>query len=346
MLTTEDFRFELPEGSIATAPVEPKDQSRLMQVLGPGDFQDRHFYDLPDLLEPGSLLVLNDAKVIPARLLGQRKTGAAIEALLLEEFGPGRWSALIKKAAKLKPGEELEFFSGKLKAIFEGRGPEGEGRLAFIEPERLLERLEAHAQAPIPPYIHKARGGEADPAADKAAYQTIFAKNYGAVAAPTAGLHMTERVLEKLKQRGVELAYVTLNVGLGTFEPVRVSHLGQHKMHRETFEISEAAAVQINGAKAQNRPVVALGTTSLRALEAAAVKGRVEPGRRSTDIFIYPPYSFQIAERLVTNFHLPESTLLMLVSAFAGRELVLEAYQTAIQRGYRFYSYGDAMLLG
>ncbi|MDT8447770.1 MAG: tRNA preQ1(34) S-adenosylmethionine ribosyltransferase-isomerase QueA [bacterium] len=346
MAKLEDFNFDLPEDRIAIRPEEPKDASRLMACRAGGVFEDWRFFDLPQLLEPGSLLVVNDAKVIPARLLGSRKSGAALEALLLKELSPGRWAALLKKAAKIKPGEELDFFGGVLRAIFEGRTAEGESILIFQQPELLFERLEAHAQAPIPPYIHKARKTQVDPAVDRAAYQTVFARQYGAVAAPTAGLHMTQRVLAALHERQVELCPVTLDVGLGTFEPVRVQDLTEHVMHQETFEISETAALKINQAKAEGRPVVALGTTSLRTLEAAAEAGRVVPGRRATRIFIYPPYQFQIATRLVTNFHLPQSTLLMLVSAFAGRELIMEAYRTAIERRYRFYSYGDAMLLG
>jgi len=344
----EDFDFELPQSSIATAPAEPRDQSRLMRVTPlTGELVDHRFVDLLDLLEPNSLLVLNDAKVIPARLIGNRHSGAAIEALLLKEISPGRWAAKLKKAAKMKPGETLEFSDGQLLADFGGRLPQGESILEFHHPETLFADLEKHAHPPLPPYILKAREGEEEVFEhDRSSYQTLFAKNYGAVAAPTAGLHMTQSLLDQLTKKGIELAFVTLNVGLGTFEPIRVSDLDQHKMHQESFTVSEEAAAQINRAKSQGRKVVALGTTSLRTLESAVEKGQMVPGFQETKLFIRPPYQFQVVDQLITNFHLPKSTLLMLVSAFAGYEVIQKAYKEAVLRDYRFFSYGDAMLLG
>jgi len=344
----EDFDFTLPPELIATKPAEPRDQSRLLRVEpGTGELVDYRFTDLVDLLEPNSLLVLNDAKVIPARLMGQRKSGAAIEALLLKELAPGRWSAKVKKAAKLKIGETLEFSGQSLLADFAGRLPQGESVLEFHHPETLFEDLEKYAHPPLPPYILKAREGEPQPfAQDQNSYQTLFAKNYGAVAAPTAGLHMTESLLGQLTGKGIELAFVTLNVGLGTFEPIRVTDLDEHQMHQESFRVSEEAANQINRAKEQGRKVVALGTTSLRTLESAVEDGQVVPGFQETQLFVRPPYDFQVVDQLITNFHLPKSTLLMLVSAFAGYDVMQKAYQEAITREYRFFSYGDAMLLG
>ena len=348
MVQLDDFDYTLPPGCIATEPAEPRDRSRLLRVSPQdGSLVDHHFYDLPGLLEPGSLLVFNNAKVIPARLIGRRRTGTALEALLIKELAPGRWAAKIKKAAKLKEGETLEFADGNLTATYQGRYAEGDGILEFSAPDTLFADLERFAHPPLPPYILKARGtASASVQQDRASYQTLFAKNYGSVAAPTAGLHMTQAVLDQIQARGIELAYVTLHVGLGTFEPVRVQELSQHDMHQESFEVSQKAAQQINQAKAQGRKIVALGTTSLRTLESAAKEGQIQAGRQNTQLFIYPPYQFQIVDQLVTNFHLPKSTLLMLVSAFVGREKILTAYQEALIRGYRFFSYGDAMLLG
>ena len=348
MYRLEDFDYTLPEGHIATQPTQPRDHSRLMRLTPPEyGITDHHFYDLPRLLAPDSLLVLNNAKVIPARLMGKRRSGASIEVLLTKELSPGLWSAKIKKVAKLKIDEILEFGAGKLSAQYKGRHAEGEGTLEFADPNTLINSLEQYGHPPLPPYILKARLAQ-DPQAfdDKTSYQTLFAEKYGAVAAPTAGLHMTSAVFEQIQNQGIELAYVTLNVGLGTFEPIRTSDFSQHKMHQETYEITSVAAQQINEAKRQGRNIVALGTTSLRVLESAVRQGQVLAGKGESSLFIYPPYQFQIVDQLVTNFHLPKSTLLMLVSAFMGRDVTLSAYQNAITKGYRFFSYGDAMLLG
>ncbi|OGG95050.1 MAG: tRNA preQ1(34) S-adenosylmethionine ribosyltransferase-isomerase QueA [Candidatus Lambdaproteobacteria bacterium RIFOXYD2_FULL_50_16] len=341
-----DFDFVLPNELIATKPLAERDQSKLMTVPKTGDFLDYQFCDLPHLLEPGSLLVINDAKVLPARLLGQRQTGAQLEALLLEEILPGRWVALVKKAGRLKPGEDIAFAGGAIGARYLGRDAKDRPILEFFNPETLLRDLETYGLAPLPPYIHQARGVEGDREEDLAQYQTQFAKHYGAVAAPTAGLHMTERLLVSLKKQEIELVPVTLMVGPGTFEPVRVTQIKEHQMHAEGFNVPEDSAKKINQAKAQKRPIVALGTTSLRVLEAAAKQGQVEAGGGRTNIFIYPGYQFKMVDRMVTNFHLPKSTLLMLVAALAGRERILAAYQEALKRQYRFYSFGDAMLIG
>ena len=343
-----EFDYPLPEGAIATSPAEPRDHSRLMRLPpGSGEPLDFYFYDLPDLLSPGSLLVVNDAQVIPARIIGRRASGGAIEALLVRELSPGRWTVKIKKAAKLKPGEMLEFGFGRILARFEGRFEEADGILAFASPQTLFDDLEAQGYAPLPPYLLKARGqAEFAPEEDKKSYQTIFAKTKGAVAAPTAGLHMTQPVLAGLQQRQIEVVPLNLQVGLGTFEPVRVEEVSEHRMHLERVNIPEATALAVNQAKAEGRKIVALGTTSLRAIESGMQGGELVPGARETGIFIYPPYRFQGVDQLITNFHQPKSTLLMLVCAFAGQERVLKAYKQALDRGYRFFSYGDAMLLG
>ena len=341
-----DFDFELPQELIATEPLSERDQSKLLLVPPEGPLTDWRFADLPDLLAPGSLLVVNDAKVLPARLLGERKSGAKLEALLVEELGPGKWAAMVKRAAKLKEGEQVLFAGGAIKAHYLGRDPEGKPILEFEQPETLTKDLEAHGLAPLPPYIHKARTTEGDREKDLDTYQTKFAKNYGAVAAPTAGLHVTEDFLARLKEKDIGLAPVTLMVGPGTFEPVRVDNVLEHQMHSEAYQVTAESAAAINQAKAEGRPIVALGTTSLRVLESACVEGKLVPGAGDTDIFIYPGYQFKMVDRLVTNFHLPQSTLMMLVAAFSGTERILAAYNEAVKRRYRFYSFGDAMLLG
>jgi S-adenosylmethionine:tRNA ribosyltransferase-isomerase len=341
-----DFDYHLPPGRIATRPVEPRDEARLLVVRrGGGPLEDRVFRDLPDLLDPGDLLVVNDTRVIPARLVGRRVgTGGEVEVFLLrpeEDRGEEgrRWRALLGPARRMRPGVRIAFEGAQCEVVAEHEG--GERSVVFAGEEPVLSIAERVGAVPLPPYMQR----EAD-AADRDAYQTVFARVPGAVAAPTAGLHLTDALLARLSARGIGLATVTLHVGPGTFRPVTVDDVSQHRMDAEPYVLPAAAADAIAAAKAAGRRVVAVGTTSTRTLEAvAAAHGRVVAGSGSTDLFIRPGHVFRAVDALVTNFHLPRSTLLMLVSAFAGRERVLEAYAHAVASGYRFYSYGDAMLI-
>ncbi len=343
----QDFSYRLPQELIALEPHSPRDESRLLWVQKHLDsFADHSFLDLPRLLPANSLIIANNTKVIPARLQGNRASGGQIEALLVQETASRTWTCKVKNSSRLKIGEKIFFSKGALEATLLEKNPKGLCLLRFGGEKDLFELFEALGHPPLPPYILAARGEKAAQETDKKHYQTLFAESYGAVAAPTAGLHFTERAKNLMEEAGHEFLEITLHVGLGTFEPLRADDLTQHQMHSEEYEISVAAASKINQAKSQGRPILAVGTTSLRALEASASRGRVTAGRKSTDIFIYPPYEFQIPSHLLTNFHLPESTLLMLVAAFAGKEKILHAYQQAIEKKYRFYSYGDCMLIG
>ena len=340
------FDFELPGALIARRPATPRGSARLL-VVGDG-LRDRRFSDLPDLLTPGDVLVLNDTRVIPARLAGVREAerGAAkVEVTLLRELVPtedgGEWAALARPAKRLRAGDTVRF-GGAFSATVAARAAGGEVRLSFALPRAgVLAALDDHGRMPIPPYL-----GRAADARDATDYQTVFARRPGAVAAPTASLHVTGELLSRLRGRGVELARVTLHVGAGTFRPVAVADTDDHEMEAEWGEVPQAAASLIDRRRAEGGRVVALGTTSLRLLESAArADGRIEPGAGDTDLFIAPGYRFRAVDALVTNFHLPRSTLFMLVSAFAGRERMLAAYRHAMGAGYRFYSYGDACLL-
>ncbi|HVS19649.1 MAG TPA: tRNA preQ1(34) S-adenosylmethionine ribosyltransferase-isomerase QueA, partial [Planctomycetota bacterium] len=307
--------------------------------------------ELAEVLEPGDLLGVNDTRVRSARLLGRRASGGAVELLLLEREPGGRWRSLVKPAGRLGPGERLELEGGALAARLVERARGADGALAPEwwltlegdgDPEALIER---HGRMPLPPYILRARGETPDEPGDRDAYQTVFARAPGAVAAPTAGLHFTPELLAALAARGVERAHVTLHVGLGTFQPVAVEDTDAHRMHSERYELSEATARAVEAARARGGRVVAVGTTSVRVLESCADdEGRLRPGSGDTALFLVPGARFRVVDALLTNFHLPRSTLLMLVSAFAGRERVLRLYAEAIERGYRFYSYGDAQL--
>ena len=346
-MRTDDFDYALPEACIAQAPLPERDASRLMW-LPRGAHPPRHhrFRDLPNLLSPGDLLVLNDARVVPARVRGHKaETGGAVEALLIEVAEGHTWRAMCRTSKPLRPGQRLDF--GEVSARVDAREEDGFVRLDFeAPPEAVLAWLEAGAgEMPLPPYIR--RGGNAAPVDDRDRYQTVYARVPGAVAAPTAGLHFTERVFRALEMRGVERTAVTLYVGPGTFLPVRAERVEDHVMHTERYEVPEEAARAIGAARARGGRVIAVGTTALRTLEAAfdAQTGTVRAGPGRTDLFIRPGYRFRVVDGLVTNFHLPKSTLLMLVSALAGRERILAAYQEAIEAGYRFYSYGDAMLI-
>ena len=342
------FDFELPDELIARRPAAPRGSARLLVVDDDGP-RDRRFLDLPDLLAPGDVLVLNDTRVIPGRLAGVREAErgtAKIEATLLRELAStengGEWAALVRPAKRLRAGDSVRFGGGALSAKVVERIPGGEARLSFALPrDEMLAALDAHGRMPIPPYL-----GRAADARDAADYQTVFARRPGAAAAPTASLHMTGELMSRLRERGVELAYVTLHVGAGTFRPVAAVDTDDHEMEAEWGEIPRAAASLIERRRSEGGRVAALGTTSLRLLESAARDdGRIEPRAGDTDLFIAPGYRFKAVDVLVTNFHLPRSTLFMLVSAFAGRERMLEAYRRAMGAGYRFYSYGDACFL-
>ena len=335
------FDFELPQDRIATHPARPRDSARLLDLTG-GGTTDRIVSELPDILRPVDLLVSNDTRVIPARLRGKRGE-AGIEVTLHKREGPDSWLAFAKPAKKLRPDDRI-VFSDSFSAEVAAKGEAGEVTLRFdAAGAALMAALHAHGEMPLPPYIRRTGNDGSDDATD---YQTIFAGPEGAVAAPTAGLHFTPELLARLDARGVRRTTITLHVGAGTFLPVKVDDTDDHKMHTEWFDIPESAARAIAETRAAVGRVVAIGTTSLRTLEAAArADGSVPAGSAETALFITPGYRFKAADLLMTNFHLPRSTLLMLVSAFAGRERMLDAYAHAIAEGYRFYSYGDASLL-
>jgi S-adenosylmethionine:tRNA ribosyltransferase-isomerase len=339
-MNLSEFDFVLPPEAIAQRPARPRDAARLLEVGR--TFVDRDVGSLPSLLEAGDVIVLNDTRVIPARLVGHRGM-VTIELTLLEELAPGRWRALAKRARRLRPGHRLDFapdFSAEVAAKGEG----GEVTLAFDRAGGELEAaLESFGTAPLPPYIRRREPFDGDDLED---YQTVYARKPGAVAAPTAGLHFTEALLAKLEARGVHRTMVTLHVGAGTFLPVKTESIADHVLHRERGEIDAAAAEVVNDARSSGKRIVAVGTTTLRLLEtAAAADGRLKPFAGDTSLFITPGYQFRTAELLLTNFHLPRSTLFMLVCAFAGTARMREAYAHAVNAGYRFYSYGDCCLL-
>ncbi|MCR4725749.1 MAG: tRNA preQ1(34) S-adenosylmethionine ribosyltransferase-isomerase QueA [Clostridia bacterium] len=339
-MKTRDFYYDLPEELIAQHPTEPRDSSRLLVIdRKTGELSDKHFYDVIDYLKAGDVLVVNNTKVIPARLLGHRKgcTGE-VEFLLLKRVDYTHWKCLVRPGKKLQIGSEVEF-SSELSAVVTDRGDEGE-RVVEFRFDGVFEDILARVGAmPLPPYIK-------EKLEDGSKYQTVYSKIDGSAAAPTAGLHFTKELLEKIRAKGVKIVEILLHVGLSTFRPVKAENIEDHKMHEEYYEISEEAAKEINAAKREGRRVFSVGTTSVRTLESAAVeKGVVAAGSGNTHIFIYPPYEFKIVDCLITNFHLPESTLLMLVSAFMGREAALAAYKHAVDERYRFFSFGDACLI-
>ncbi|MBE3589361.1 MAG: tRNA preQ1(34) S-adenosylmethionine ribosyltransferase-isomerase QueA [Firmicutes bacterium] len=339
-MRVEDFDYELPEELIAQEPLPDRDASRLM-VLRRATQEIEHcrFYQLPEILAPGDLLVLNDTRVLPARLTGRRATGGAAEILLLHPEGEsGRWRALARPFRRLRAGETLSFEGGLVATIVD-KAEEGEVVVQLDAPGGWKRALQAAGQVPLPPYIRKTLK-------DPERYQTVYAREEGSAAAPTAGLHFTPRLLEELGRRGVETACLTLHVGLGTFRPVSAERVEQHRMHAEWYRLPPETAAAVERARARGGRVVAVGTTVCRTLETRATDdGRVEPGSGWTDLFIYPGFRFRAVDALITNFHLPKSTLIMLVSAFAGREFVLEGYRRAVESRYRFYSFGDAMLI-
>ena len=340
-LKKKDFYFDLPQELIAQDPLEDRSSSRLLMLdKDTGAVSHHVFREIVDYLNPGDCLVLNNTKVIPARLLGEREgTGAHVEVLLLKRREGDVWETLVKPGKKCKPGTRLSFGGGLLKAEVLETVEEG-NRLIHFEYEGIWEEvLDRLGEMPLPPYItHKLQ--------DKNRYQTVYAKYEGSAAAPTAGLHFTRELLEQIEAKGVYIAYVTLHVGLGTFRPVKEDNVLEHHMHSEFYQVTEEAAKKINHSKKAGGRIICVGTTSCRTIESAAdEQGVVHPGSDNTEIFIYPGYQFKVLDALITNFHLPESTLVMLVSALAGRENVLNAYEEAIRERYRFFSFGDAMFI-
>lgn len=339
-LSTSDYYFDLPQELIAQDPMEKRDECRLLVVdKETGETSHHTFNEIINYIEPGDCLVLNNTKVIPARLLGQKEeTGAAVEILLLKRKEADVWETLVKPGKKLRPGARVTFGDGILKAEILDIVDEGNRLVKFYYDGIWEEVLDKLGEMPLPPYItHKLQ--------DKNMYQTVYAKYEGSAAAPTAGLHFTEDLLQKIQEKGVDLAYVTLHVGLGTFRPVKVDNVKEHHMHTEWYQVTQEAADKINRAKESGHRVICVGTTSCRTIESAADEnGRLSACSGDTSIFIYPGYKFKVMDNLITNFHLPESTLVMLVAALAGREHVLAAYEEAIKEKYRFFSFGDACL--
>lgn len=336
-----DFYFDLPQDLIAQTPLERRDGSRLLCLdKVTGAMEHRHFYDLPEYLRPGDCLVMNDSRVLPARLMGHRVPGGGVcEVLLLTDKGDGVWECLVRPGRKLRPGAEISFGNGELTATVEAEIEGGNRLVRFHYDGIFLEVLERLGEMPLPPYIK-------EKLADAERYQTVYSRELGSAAAPTAGLHFTRELLDKIAAQGVKLAYVTLHVGLGTFRPVKEDDVLDHEMHSEFCMVPEETARIITETKRAGGRVISVGTTSCRTLESFAnPDGTMDPRSGWTNIFIYPGYKFKCIDALVTNFHLPESTLIMLVSALAGRENILNAYRTAVEERYRFFSFGDAMFI-
>ena len=340
-MKVEDFDYYLPEELIAQTPLVKRDESRLLVLdKETGEVEHKKFYDIIDYLNPGDTLVLNDTKVLPARLIGTKEeTGAVIEILLLKNIEGDKWECLVKPARRIKEGTIVSFGDGKLKAKCCGVFDAGIRHFELIYSGILMEILEELGTMPLPPYIH-------EKLEDQSLYQTVYAKEVGSAAAPTAGLHFTEELLEKIKDKGINIAYVTLHVGLGTFRPVSVENIEEHEMHSEFYSMSASVAKLLNETKKSGHNIVAVGTTSTRTLETIATKyGEFRECNGWTNIFIYPGYEFKGINKLITNFHLPKSTLVMLVSALAGRENILNVYKIAVDDKYRFFSFGDAMFI-
>ena len=339
-MKTHDFWYDLPEELIAQTPLEKRDTSRLLVMnRKTGQIKHQHFYDIIDYLKPGDCLVMNDSRVLPARLLGHRPTGGAVELLLLRDLGDKKWECLAKPGRKLQAGQEVVFGNGELTATVVAVQDDGNRVVEFHYEGIFLEVLEQLGKMPLPPYI-KAE------LQDQERYQTVYSKNVGSAAAPTAGLHFTNDLLEKIRTKGIKTAFVTLHVGLGTFRPVKAEEISEHHMHSELCMITEETARILNETKREGGRVICVGTTSCRTLESLVNEdGSFEEKAKWTEIFIFPGYTFKAMDGLITNFHLPESTLVMLVSAFAGREHVLSAYEEAVKERYRFFSFGDAMTI-
>lgn len=347
-MNISEFDYELPEELIAQMPADKRENSKML-VLNRADktIEHKHFFDITDYIDDNCVLVLNNTKVLPARLYGKKEeTGAKIEVLLLEPKENNQWSCLIKPSKRVKENTIITISEDlKIKTI-QKLEDAGEWLIELQYNGDLFDILHKVGNIPLPPYIERKLQSEEIKQFDKERYQTVYAKDEGSVAAPTAGLHFTKEILNKLKEKGVELIYVTLNVGMGTFRPVKCENILDHKMHSETFEITKDAADRINAAKQQGKKIIAVGTTTVRTLETAYQKyGCIKACHDHSELFIYPPYEFKVVDELITNFHLPKSTLLMLVSALAGKDFIFKAYQEAIKNKYRFFSYGDCMFI-
>lgn len=339
-MKTSDFYYNLPQRLIAQIPVEPRDHSRLMVLDRKNkEISHRHFYDILEYLNEGDLLVVNNSRVLPARLYGKKAdTGINMELLLLEQKGPMLWETLVKPGRRCKQGAEFIFGDGLLRGKVKEVLEDGNRLIEFSCKGNFFTALDQIGQMPLPPYI-------TEKLQDKERYQTVYSKEIGSAAAPTAGLHFTNELMNRIRQKGIRIAEVTLHVGLGTFRPVKVDDVTKHKMHSEHYEISEETAELIRKTKANGKRIIAVGTTSCRTLESVASRGEVKACEGYTDIFIYPGYQFKVLDGLITNFHLPESTLIMLVSAFAGYDFTMNAYLKAVKEEYRFFSFGDAMAI-
>ena len=339
-MNKSDFDFYLPEELIAQTPLEKRDTSRLLHLdKQTGEIEHKHFYDIKQYLHEGDCLVLNDSRVLPARLIGARPTGGTVELVLLKDLGDNRWECLSRPGRKTKPGQELVFGNGELTAVVEEVTLGGNRIVKFSYEGIFLEILERLGKMPLPPYIK-------EELQDSERYQTVYSKELGSAAAPTAGLHFTKELLAEIADMGVKICYVTLHVGLGTFRPVKANKMEDHEMHSEFCIVPEETAETVNVVKRAGGRVIAVGTTSCRTLESFTTEdGTLQATSGGTNIFIYPGYKFKCIDALITNFHLPESTLIMLVSALAGRENILNAYNTAVKERYRFFSFGDAMMI-
>ena len=341
-MKTSDFYYDLPEELIAQTPLEPRDSSRLLVLdKNSGNIEHKHFYDIIDYLNEGDLLVINDSRVLPARIFGIKdETGARVEFLLLKQISGNKWETLCKPGKKAKVGAKFTFGDGVLTGTVIEVKEDGNRVVDFNSDENFFSALDKVGQMPLPPYI-------TETLKDNERYQTVYNRELGSAAAPTAGLHFTPELLEKIKNKGINIARVTLHVGLGTFRPVKVYDVTKHKMHSEHYELPPETAKLIKDTKAKGKRVIAVGTTSCRTLESVATFfGEIKPCDGFTDIFIYPGYDFKVLDGLITNFHLPESTLIMLVSAFAGYDNIMNTYKTAVENKYRFFSFGDAMFIG
>ena len=339
-MKTSDFNYNLPQELIAQTPMEPRDHSRLMVLHQESDcIEHKRFYDIVDYLQPGDCLIVNDSRVIPARIYGVKEdTGAKIEFLLLKQVGGNRWETLVKPGRKAKIGAKFTFGNGLLKAEVTDVADDGNRIVELKSEENIFTTLDKIGQMPLPPYITKKLE-------DQERYQTVYSHELGSAAAPTAGLHFTNELLDRIRAKGVHIGYVTLHVGLGTFRPVKVDDVTKHKMHSEHYELPAETAELIKATKAAGKRVIAVGTTSCRTLESVAATGDIRACDGYTDIFIYPGFRFKVLDGLITNFHLPESTLIMLVSAFYGYDKTMRAYETAVKEQYRFFSFGDAMAI-
>lgn len=345
-MNISEFDYNLPEELIAQFPAQKRELSRMLVLdRQSGEIAHKHFYDIVDLLSQDDVLILNNTKVIPARLLGEKDTGAKIEVFLLKNTDGKQWEALIKPSKRVKNGTIIKF-GEELQAKVLERIPNDKWMVELIYDGDFYSILDRVGNIPLPPYIERKLSDEQIKHLDYERYQTVYAKNRGSVAAPTAGLHFSTEILEKLSKKGINIGYITLNVGLGTFRPVKCENILDHKMDSETYEITQETADLINNAKAMGKNIVAVGTTTVRTLESAYQKyGKIKACHDSSEMFIYPGYEFKVIDKLITNFHLPKSTLLMLVSALAGRDKIFEAYKQAIEMKYRFYSYGDCMFI-